>query len=107
MCEDKKYNGWTNYETGVTALWLDKEHDTYTFWNDRAGELYGKVVEEQGNETSIDNIINQVNILLGRELRESIEDNTPTTTGVYADLLNASISEINWYEIAEHYTNDL
>jgi hypothetical protein len=27
-------------------------------------------------------------------------------TGTYADLLGAALSEVNWYEIAEHMVND-
>jgi hypothetical protein len=38
---------------------------------------------------------------ISKQLKSEHEDNTPTVTGVYADLLNAALSEVNWYEIAE------
>lgn len=104
MCENKKYNGWTNYETWVTALWLDNDEDLYNELNIKAKELYAEATKEYNIEDSI----KEATYKLSLEIQSLIEDNTPTANnGVYTDLLNASISEINWYEIAEHYTNDL
>jgi hypothetical protein len=31
----------------------------------------------------------------------------PITEGMYADLLGAAISSINWHEIAGHYVDDV
>jgi hypothetical protein len=103
MEPDKKYNGWTNYETWVTALWLDNDFDLYTKLNTRAMQFYN----EGSSEYDVDEAVKQATYKLSLEIKKLIEDNTPTTKGVYADLLNASISEIDWYEIAEHYTNEL
>jgi len=38
---------------------------------------------------------------------EQVEENTPTVTGMYADLLNASLSSVNWHEIAEHFIEEV
>jgi hypothetical protein len=35
-----------------------------------------------------------------------MKDNTPTVVGVYADLLNAALSEVNWHEIATSLIED-
>lgn len=40
-------------------------------------------------------------------LKNEHEENTPETTGVYADLLNAALSEVNWHEIAESLMEDV
>jgi len=29
---ENTYNGWTNYETWVTALWLDNDQASYAYW---------------------------------------------------------------------------
>jgi hypothetical protein len=29
--EDKKYNGWNNYETWLTALWIDNDYSSYQY----------------------------------------------------------------------------
>lgn len=49
MSEDKKYNGWTNYETWNVALWLDNEEGSYNYWRETAQEIYDES-EEVCNE---------------------------------------------------------
>jgi hypothetical protein len=39
-------------------------------------------------------------------LQSSHLESAPELTGTYADLLNAALSEVNWYEIAEHMVDD-
>jgi len=85
---EKKYNGWTNYETWLVKLWMDNDEGSYEYWNERTWEA-------------------KDTYSLSQELRLEHEENTPTTTGVYADLLNAALSEVNWYEIAEHLREDM
>jgi hypothetical protein len=38
MSDDKKYNGWTNYETWNVALWLDNEQSSERHWRGAAQE---------------------------------------------------------------------
>ena len=99
---DNTYNGWKNYQTWVTALWLDNEYDDYLQWNDRANTLFAESTEEDVTER-----LHSVACKLSAELENHIKGNTPLTTGLYADLLSASINEVDWFEVAEHYTNDL
>jgi hypothetical protein len=41
---------------------------------------------------------------LADEIREYIEEQNPITdASVFADLLNAALSEVNWSEVARHY----
>ncbi len=35
---EKRYNGWTNYETWVTALWLDNDRATQCYWREATSE---------------------------------------------------------------------
>jgi hypothetical protein len=77
----EKYNGWVNYETWVVKLWLDNDQGLY----------------EMVREWSID--ITDTHEL-GDRIEEELKGFTPAT-GVYADLLNASMSKVDWYEIAE------
>lgn len=46
---------------------------------------------------------------LANELKAMIEDGSPLASeaSVYSDLLNASISEVNWKEIAKGYLEEL
>ena len=96
-CEvnEMAYNGWTNYETWNVALWLDNEEGSYHYWNDRAQEIANDEGKEDGACTLAD------------ELKASIGDNAPELEGTYSDLLSAALSEVDWYEIAEHYMSDV
>jgi hypothetical protein len=46
---------------------------------------------------------------LANELKELIEDRNPLASeaNVYADLLNASLGEVNWQEIADSYLEEI
>jgi hypothetical protein len=102
MSDDKKYNGWSNYETWNVALWLDNDQGTCELMNEWAQECY--------NDASADNTFTQEEraaLNLSDRIKEMHEENTPTVTGVYADLLNASLGEVNWHEIAERYIEDV
>ncbi len=78
------YNGWTNYATWIVNLWYD--------------DYFNDVAEDYRDDVSG----------LADYIRDTIEEweNLPTT-GLLADLVNAALSEVNWYEIAEHYIADL
>jgi hypothetical protein len=80
---DKKYNGWANYETWCINLWLTNDGDSYLV---ELAENYDKVYE------FADAIKDYV-----EELREGILTNSATFVD---DLINASLAEVNYYEIA-------
>ena len=82
------YNGWSNYETWNIKLWLDNEEGSYRYCKD--------LVRRAKNTRD-----------LSLQLKDMIEENAPELgASMYADLLNSSISEVNWYEIAESYLAD-
>ena len=83
---EKTYNGWTNYETWVVNLWMGEDGSGY--WDERAREA--KDTYE-----------------LSQMLKDEHEEMAPETTGVFADLINAALSEVNWYEIAEGLREDI
>jgi hypothetical protein len=46
---------------------------------------------------------------LANELKELIEDRSPLASeaNVYTDLLNASLGEVNWQEIANNFLEEI
>jgi hypothetical protein len=102
MTTDKRYNGWTNYETWNLALWIGNEQGSYDYWNERAGAAY-----EHAEASRSFTRKEQATLDLSHELQADIEENAPEVTGFYADILSAAISEVNWYEIAAHWIDDL
>tara|TARA_R110002111_G_scaffold237440_1_gene298758 strand:+ start:494 stop:772 length:279 start_codon:yes stop_codon:yes gene_type:complete len=85
----QKYNGWTNYETWNYKLWLDNNQETY----DAVRTLAKK------HNDAFD---------LSIELSKVAHDNAPLLeASFYSDVLNASISEVNFFEIAESYLEEI
>lgn len=86
------YNGWTNYETWVVKLWIDNDGSS-DYWAQMADDCLA--TDEGEANTSLSDI-----------LKEAHESELPKVEGFAADLLNAAMSEVNWYEIAESLLNE-
>ena len=82
-------NGWSNKETWLVNLWL----------GDYLWEL-----QEDGVNIDADFIKQQVSDLVDDlKLHATSQLNT---NGLLADLLNCALSEINYWELGEHYNDD-
>lgn len=96
-----EYNGYTNYETWAVNLWLQNDQGLYNtikeFVNDAKenSEASEYLTKEQETVYALENTI-----------KEFIEESAPEVEGVWADLLNAALSEVNWKEIAENWLSE-
>ena len=84
------YNGWKNYETWCTALWLDNDQTAY--------EMTREVAKSGANDHTIADWI-----------KEFVEENNPLNdqpATMFTDLLNGALSEVDWREIVDHYKED-
>ena len=84
--ESAGYNGWTNYETWAVALWIDNEQGTYLY----AREL----LEDKALDTG-----DAAEALKGWIVNEMAPD---LGASMFADLLGAALSSVNWQEISKH-----
>jgi hypothetical protein len=99
---DKRYNGWTNYETWVVNLWLGNDEGSDSYWRETAQEVY----DESETERSFTRA-ERATLDLADRLKSEHEENMPELgASLWADLLGAAMSEVNWYEIAEHFISD-
>ncbi len=89
---EKEYNGWTNYETWCVNLWIGNDQGS----EEQARELTLDAVSRHGKEDAPWH--------LADELKSWITDEAPDLGAtLYADLLGAALSEVDWVEIAEGY----
>jgi hypothetical protein len=107
--ETKTYNGWTNYETWAVALWLDNDEGSYDHWRERAQEAYNDA--EKGGNYDSETRDENATATLREELKDWHDERQTELQGVdgtvFADLLNAALSEVHYHEIAEHYVADV
>lgn len=103
MSEAKTYNGWTNYETWAVNLWIDNEQSTQEYWLERA-EYWHKAASTSEYWTPAES----AKFNLADELKESVEAEQPEAVNgtMYADLLMAALSEVNWQEIAQNLLSE-
>jgi hypothetical protein len=99
--KEKGYNGWSNYETWNVKLWLDNDQGSAEYWEENAQEAFKRAKAGSYFTRSDD-----ARRALADRLKDEIEEGVPVTEGLYADLLNATISEVNWSEIANAFLED-
>lgn len=93
--DTQTYNGWTNYETWCVHLWLSNEEGSYRYWREEAER------HQRRNRDDARNI-------LARQLKSELEEASPLEeASLFSDLLNAALSEVDWYEVADAFLEDL
>jgi len=93
------YNGWTNYETWLTNLWLDQEpYTTETISNTCLG-LMGSWEEKSDVDWRLANVI--------KDIVEEWIDLSEIENGFILDLIRGAISEVNFREIAGNFYDEL
>lgn len=105
------YNGWTNYETWAVKLWMDNDRGSYEYWKETAEACWAEAEDKSPNQfmTKAEN----ARLLLSDRLKDEHDSGSehPVFAAaegtVYADLLNAALSEVNWHEIAESLLADI
>lgn len=91
--KDTRYNGWKNYETWAVISWLENDHLTYDIYNEWLEYEY----KDNQDHTRT----------LADTIKEWIQQNNPlNNASLYTDLLNAALSEVDYYEIAEFLLNE-
>ena len=90
------YNGWTNYQTWATKLWIDNDQGSQAYWLQRAAD---HLEENDG-----DPVASRSN--LADELSDNHDEYKPEVSGVYADLLTSALGLVDWREIAQSLLED-
>lgn len=87
------YNGWHNYETWCINLWLTNEQSTYEYWFNQINKSDEPIHQEaQAMKEEIEELLDNH---LDR-LSEPLPD-------IFIEFIKASLSEVDWLEIAESF----
>ena len=113
MPDDKRYNGWTNYETWNVALWIGNEQGTH----ERSRELAQEAWDESGGPSAYAKFTGKeiftrdqnATYLLEKRIKEWVEEEIIPDLGatMASDLLGAALSKVDWREIAENWLSDV
>ena len=101
------YNGYENYETWSVHLWLSNEKRMYDLICSFVGHAK-QLTEVEDDKQSILSRDEQTKIHLAEMIRTVVEEDNPLKDddGLYRDLLLASLSDVNWFEIARSFLEE-
>ncbi len=108
----EKYNGYTNYETWAVCLWINNDQGLQEYWDGEAAVVWDDTADDPADSvlTRSDNARNELADRLKNEHEEQaaniLLDSPARGGGLFADLLNAALSEVDWYEIADTLLRD-
>ena len=86
----EKYNGWNSYQTWICKIWIDNDFNLYQHYKTKASQIKD---------------INQLKTILENDFTQQAY-NLTGSSGFYCDLLQNSLNQIDFYEIAESLINE-
>lgn len=95
----EKYNGWTNHSTWLTNLHYDN------FFQEEAQQHYDDA--EGAHNVRLVNATNSLADYIKETIEEFAEEAQTGVSAFFADIINSTLSEVNWREIAGHYIDDI
>ena len=101
----EKYNGWSNYETWATKLWLDNDEGTYSYWQERTREIV-REIRENPQKARVWTREEETRFTLEDAVKEWVREYAPEVDGLYSDLLQSSLDNVDYLEIAEAMLDD-
>jgi hypothetical protein len=87
---------------GNVALWLGNDQGTQEYWEERANDALRRAIPSYASQTEAE----AATCRLADAMKDEIKDGEfapDLGASMYSDLLNAALSEVNFYKIAEHY----
>lgn len=99
------YNGWQNFETWVTALWIGNDPGSDEWAHQLVADAYAAAARAIAQDPAA---ITAPLSTAADALKDWIEDLNPLAgqANVFSDLISHALRGVDWREIAEHYHQD-
>jgi hypothetical protein len=97
------YNGWTNYETWLTNLWMDNEQGSQEFYREMAQQIIDDITASEylsKEEEEVHQMADRLKEYFETEFLEDME------AGLKGDLIRAALGSVNWFEIAKTWIEE-
>jgi len=105
--DERGHNGWTNYETWAVGLWLDNEQAIYLYWREQAARHREEGPKAPQVRDGIWTADEAARFNLADQVKEEVTDASPLSeASLYADLLGAALSEVDWLEIVDNWLSE-
>ena len=103
------YNGFTNYETWAVALWIGNEQSSQEYWHEQARAVAERCADKRPNAFmgAAGNRRSMLASMLKDEHENGAEEFMGNQSSVFADLMNAALGSVDWYEVAQSLLDDL
>ena len=89
---DDTYNGWKNKETWLVNVWLNNDYEMYQYY-------LGRVTDAWNNNG---NVMEELKEIVWEIYREEHRE-----FGLINDLIETSLSNVDWSRLAEHYIEEI
>ena len=101
---EKEYNGWTNYETWLTNLWLSNDEGIYARCRAISEDTFAAATSSPTLTR-----LERYRLDFADAMKELVIEGNPLvdSAGLYCDLLTGALREVNWREIAANMFEDV
>jgi len=99
--DEQGYNGWKNYETWATALWIDNDQGTY----EEARRIVRAEIDRDEEGVALWRVVDALKEWAEELFIDPVTEDGPA--GLHVDLLRAAWGEVDWYEIARNWIEEL
>ena len=93
--DTQKYNGWTNWATWMVNLHFD------------GLDFTDEVDEGTFDDISKDDICRRLAFLIQDYVESYLDEVVDTSNPFVSDLVNGTIQDVDWHDIADHYVDDI
>ena len=99
---NETYNGWKNYETWVTKLWLDNDQEYYNHQKKLLEHARALAVTDPSEVLTVEeNTLYNLDTLLRETVEEMVMNDGDVFNGLKQDLLRSAVENISFREMAQ------